>query len=231
MPYRRRYRKKRVSKRKPRKTYRPHSNYNSSIQRFPLGGSKKVSFRYCSDPFVLNPGVGGTAATHIFSCNGLFDPDITGVGHQPSGFDELMTMFDHYTVIGAKARLTFRSIDSGNAQFVGVRMSGDVTLQGDHRVILENGQTKYRLIAKATDSGSATIADISMSVNVGKYLRRSKIMSDPDMKGSVAANPAEQCYFHAWCAPQEALDSSGVRCTAVIDYVAILHEPKTLALS
>lgn len=43
-----------------------------------------------------------TAASVMdFSANNLRDPNITGVGHQPRGFDEYMNLYGSYTVHGA----------------------------------------------------------------------------------------------------------------------------------
>ena len=35
------------------------------------------------------------------------DPNHTGVGHQPLYFDQLMTIYNHYIVIGAKITVKF----------------------------------------------------------------------------------------------------------------------------
>lgn len=44
----------------------------------------------------------GVVQTYRFSANGMFDPDFTGIGHQPMYFDDLSAIYDHYTVIGSK---------------------------------------------------------------------------------------------------------------------------------
>ncbi|WP_219929646.1 hypothetical protein, partial [Achromobacter pulmonis] len=56
---------------------------------------------YAERAFTVNPGVGGTVDTHIFRANSVYDPDESGVGHQPTGFDQLMEFFQYYTVVAA----------------------------------------------------------------------------------------------------------------------------------
>ena len=47
--------------------------------------------KYCQE-VSLNPTVGAVASAD-FAANGLYDPYLSGVGHQPMGFDQLMTFF------------------------------------------------------------------------------------------------------------------------------------------
>ena len=43
----------------------------------------------------------GSTGVYRFALNNLFDPNLTGVGHQPHGFDQLSTIYNRYRVIGA----------------------------------------------------------------------------------------------------------------------------------
>ena len=38
----------------------------------------------------------------VFSGNGLYDPDVSGVGHQPLGFDQWMTLYNRYRVYASR---------------------------------------------------------------------------------------------------------------------------------
>jgi len=42
----------------------------------------------------------------LFSCNGLFSPSITTPGHQPLYYDQLMAIYNHYTVQSSKITIT-----------------------------------------------------------------------------------------------------------------------------
>lgn len=52
---------------------------------------------------------------YTFAINGLHDPDITGTGHQPRGWDQWKNFYGYYLVRGCKYDITFRfsGIDSG----------------------------------------------------------------------------------------------------------------------
>jgi len=50
-----------------------------------------------------------TLATDIqqFNLNSLFDPDVTGTGHQPYGFDQLAALYAHYRVFKCSWHIQF----------------------------------------------------------------------------------------------------------------------------
>lgn len=177
----------------------------------------------------INPGAAGAAATHVFSCNGLYDPNITGTGHQPLGFDQLTPLYDKYTVIGAKITITFANTDSTYAQFGGVFITRNSATEIDPTKIIENGKGKYvRLGPAGLDSSQATI---TMTCPVAKFLGISKILSEDDCSGDSTSNPAQECYFHVWAAPGISVDAAPVNLNVLIEYIAVFTEPKLLATS
>ncbi len=60
--------------------------------------------------------------TYQFSLNSLFDPNTTGTGHQPRGFDQLKTLYNRYRVYGVSYKVTcvLDSIPTNQATFLGV---------------------------------------------------------------------------------------------------------------
>lgn len=202
--------------------------YGSSITK-PLGNKLKVMTRYSDRAFNLNPGVGGTCAVQVFSANGLYDPDITGTGHQPIGFDQYMTMYDHYTVIGAKIRVFFENTDSTYSQLCGISIQDNATASTDSRVYIENGATKQKFMS--VKGSSRDVVTLTHQVGIGKFMGRRSILTEDDFRGDVSSNPTEQVYFHVWASPQAAADSANVNLIVQIDYIAILTEPKLISLS
>lgn len=60
-----------------------------------------ATLRY-SDIKLYSPLGAGAAQGNIYSINDLRDPDVTGAGHQPMGFDQYMSQFRHFMVYAAK---------------------------------------------------------------------------------------------------------------------------------
>lgn len=185
-----------------------------------------------SDPYVPIPIPADTfLGTYIYSCNGIYDPNYTGVGHQPSGFDQLMAMYDHFVVIGAKMIVTFVNNDTSDAMVCGIDVRDSINAESDVRVIIESGTAKYANISNR-DGGSNQVT-MEYKINPNKFLSRSKPLSDPNLKGGASGNPIEQCYFHVFSGNLNDQGTQGTAVTAniVIEYQVILIEPKPVGLS
>jgi len=66
----------------------------------------KQTLRYFDMPAVSIAIGTGISTPYLFSCNGLYDPNVSGVGHQPMGFDNMMALYDHYTVVSSRLKVT-----------------------------------------------------------------------------------------------------------------------------
>lgn len=213
---RKRYRKRR------RRRYRRRATVSRNLG--PLRVRQKAKIIY-ADNFNLNPGIGGTVASYVFAANGVYDPNITGVGHQPRGFDQLMTLYDHCTVIGMKAVIQGSNRDSQYANYMAARImdSKDTTVTPTD--ILENRFVKYRLLSNR--NGGANNKTIILKCNPNKFLGKSNPMSCDELQNTVAANPLELAYLqiHAFSSGSS-IDTDGINIRVRIEYTVIFHEPK-----
>lgn len=232
------YFKKRSEKRKYRRTAlarvkRPRfaSSYSPSYNAvYPLPAQLRTRMRYFSTNHAVNPGIGGTAAEHVFSLNGLYDPDITGVGHQPVGFDQLSEIYDHYTVLGAKATVSFFSTDTTNDMIVAAYIMDTTTAAVDIRVPIENGKAKWRHLSSLSNGGRTT-AVMTLPVSLSRFLGVSNPLDETALRGNSSGNPAEQAYLHIAAAPNNSNDAANVTFTVAIEYYVVWTEPKQLDLS
>lgn len=209
---RRRYRRRRRSK---------------GIPRGILPNTRLVKHTYFEPDCSLNPTTGGQPATHIFSANGLFDPDYTGVGHQPLAFDEMTTLYNHYTVVGVKLTYTFTTQSASYAHIVAAKLSTDTTPVASVENLVENGKCRWRQIPPTNPSQKS----ITIRFNPNKFLGISKPMSEDDLKGTAGSNPTKQCYVHLFCGPNQAVDSYGVRGGVKIEYSTVWSSPKLMTES
>lgn len=197
--------------------------------RYPVPVKAKRTLRYVENAITLNPGVAGIAADYVISANGLFDPNVTGVGHQPIGFDQMMQMYNHYTVIGAKLTAIFSSIDTVYEQIVGIAQVADATAITNGQEAVENGLVTFKMLQQA---GTAKqIVQMTSPLSIGKFMGRRSILSEDDFRGTSLSNPTEQAYFHLISYHGGAVDISGCRLDIVVDYITVFTEPKYLSQS
>lgn len=193
----------------------------SYSNRSPVATKMITRLKY-HDNIAINPAV-NQCATHVFSCNGLFDPDISGVGHQPRGFDQLMALYDHFVGLGAKIRIHAGNADNTSAMVVGVAVLDTSTASTSVDYYMESGYVKT-MIVKGGNEGAGTL---SLAVNPNKFLGRSHPLSDSQLKGNTSANPAEGAFFHVFAySPDTAIDAGDVNLSVDINYQVALIEPK-----
>lgn len=226
----RRYRKKKKKTYGRRRVKQKNTSLYGQAPQFPLGKSIKTSTRYFDKGYTLAIPAAGQLARHVFSANGLYDPDITGVGHQVLGFDQMMLMFDHYTVIGSRIRVDFWNKDPSNSIMVGIGLNDDASPSLNPIVAVENGNMKYKQLSPF-GAGMGARTTMTLKVNPAKFLGRSKPMSDPDLKGSISANPNEGVFYYVWAADTASDDPTTVEFSATLEYQVVYHEPKQLGSS
>lgn len=199
---------------------------------YPMAAVKKVTTTYFEKSITLNPASGGAPVLHSFNCNGMFDPDHTGTGHQPLGFDQLMAMYDHYVVVGSKITVNFSNNSSlaSDRAIIGVITDDNNSIPGDVNQIIENGKGSYAYLQPLGSNNSSL--SLSSTFSPKTALGVSHPMASENLRGDSSTNPTEGAYFNIWASAVNALDNPvGITCTVLIEYVAIFTEPRQLALS
>ena len=228
MPYRKKYARKKRGYRKKRSYALTKISGAGLSAASPLGKSFKAKTRYVETRIEINGGIGGTPATHVFSMNGLYDPDITGSGHQPIGFDEMMLMYDHYCVIGARARVTFSNNDTTNSQIVILQLKDEATLSSNTSEMIENGMSRWTELGPR--GSSKDTRTLSINCSPSRFFGR-KVLQGDKYQGDNGSNPSDQVYLHITVEPSVSADLGAVRGTVELEYIVVYTEPKQLAQS
>jgi hypothetical protein len=170
-----------------------------------------------------------SAGTYVFSANGCFDPDITGTGGQPMGFDQAMVFFNHYTVRRSRVRVVFLTNSTNLRATVALSVSGSSTAVSVIENLIENGDCTFQVLEYAGAMGGT--ATMTRSLDVGKFQDVPEVMDDPNMRGDAASNPTEQVYYHlsVWNSASAATLSTDFQ--ILIEYDVIFHEPRKGTLS
>jgi len=170
-----------------------------------------------------------TANSYVFSANGAYDPDISGTGGQPMGFDQMMLYYNHYVVKKARIRAVIGNTSTSLTPSVGIHVSGSSSVVSSIEQLVESGDLVFHELSFAGSYGSR--ARLNRTLNVGKFQGVNNVLDDPNMRGDSASNPAEQSYFHlvTWNPYSATQVASSFQ--VLIDYEVWFTEPRTPSVS
>ncbi len=193
-----------------------------------LPKAKKVTMRYCTS-VNLNPSAGGRDA-HVFRANGLFDPDQSGIGHQPYGFDQWMAFYHHYTVTSSKITVTYLNTqvtDSPASRSIcGIHLDTSATAVTTNLDLLrEQKDTRWGFTGQQTDK-------VNVNTKFGSTVFFGRPSTNSEFLGTAASNPEDEAYYHVWVAADASgQDPAVTTCIVTLDYDVTLREVKNLPLS
>lgn len=148
-----------------------------------------------------NTGTAGVVQVYYFTANGVYDPDVSGTGHQPVGFDQAMLFYEQYVVFRSKITVTFVSATAGAFIRCGVFLNPD-TSNPTIGQIMENGYMKSTFVGGASASGAGPghhlMKQVSLACDSVAYFNsktKNLHMMRDVFTGTSAANPSEQVYF------------------------------------
>lgn len=186
---------KRYSKRRSNRRYRrgrkhnrgkTTTNVNRSLQPFPN--------RYiCKMKYATTVSTDATGQ-YQFRLNSLFDPDLTGVGHQPYGFDTASGMYNRYRVIACGWRIQQPSAYNGTPTILASLPNNDALIAwSNFGEMCENPRAKW-----VTNNPGATSPVLKGKVYLPKLMGRSRTqyMADDNYQAIVTTNPVENGFLY-----------------------------------
>jgi len=147
--------------------------------------------------------VSGTLGDNVFRGNSCFDPDLTGTGGQPSGFDQWSAFYASYTVLGSKIEVSC-SVNGGtggpNTNRFGVTPTNFSSIFGASSQ--EQVEEQPYTVAKNANMGAVGIGNgkITQYMSSAKMVGvvRSAVQNEDAFSALVTANPANQWFWHVW---------------------------------
>lgn len=190
--------------------------------------SKHKSLPYYSNNTLSLPAT-GAAVSYVFSANGMYDPDISGTGTQPRGFDQMMIFYEHYTVSRCEIEVTFRNFTAATSPIVYIAARADTPNVPSVTDVMEQGNSVSVQLLPANVSGS--MQKLTMVVNIARFLGFDDLMDSNVARGDIASNPSEQVYFHVGGFNNETLAAGTVQFQVRLRYLAVFTEVRTITPS
>lgn len=165
--------------------------------------------------------------TYTFSCNNMYDPNITGIGHQPHYFDQMLGLgYNRYCVVGSKivVRIYFGDITYNQTPVRACLFIDDTAAVGSKNNannMIEDKGSVYRILP-AGQTGQ--VLKMSKSYSARKYWG-AKPLSLEATHGYLSTSPAQQAYYGISCLPVVApAVQTNVVCEAFIYYTCVWYQ-------
>jgi hypothetical protein len=150
----------------------------------------------------------GVISNYTFALNDLYDPNVTGTGHQPKGFDELSALYFRYKVISVHVKVTITNTLATTAVdwvMLPAQVSTSFsTIEGAY----EEPGAEFRTVGRA-DSGQSSLVlekDYYLPTIVGRTPRA--YMADDLFGAFVSASPTNIVYLRVATQTQESVTAS-----------------------
>lgn len=144
---------------------------------------------------------GGSTATQVFTGNGLFDPDVTGVGGQPLGYDQWSAFYSRYRCLASSIEVNATTPDiTTNDQGIISLVVVPSTLSSvftDIDAAASSPYGKLRIV-NGLSGGAGPFRPISslMETDVIMGVPKAAVLSDDTLQSVTTSNPANPWYWH-----------------------------------
>lgn len=176
---------------------------------------------------------GGIYASYIFAGNSPYDPDVSGAGSQPLGFDQWSNFYTRYRVLASSIRADFSSTSSTLHTQAYNRLvvfpSNYVTAAADFDVA-ENMPYSN---CKATTLVTGVHNRISNSMDTATIHGEPKVgvLAADDFEALTSTNPGQMWYWHVGVQPMNGSTSTTVELNVRISYLVQFFERQVNAMS
>lgn len=173
-----------------------------------------------SETVTLTSGVTGVTGTEqSFRLNGCFDIDLTGVGHQPYGYDQMALLYGRYIVTGCDIHLEFTD-PSADGMFVCAQLQGNAaTVNTTNKLYNELAERSNCLCKVLNNTGSqVTRMNFKVPINTLMGVTAEQYSRELSLYGAViSADPTQQVYVRINAGSLRG--TSGVSCVCTVKLV------------
>lgn len=215
-----------MKKSAPKRAMKKTSGYKTNNN---LKSLNPIAQRYiCKMKYaeVVGASTGGSSyGAYRFNLNSIFDPNQSGIGHQPYGHDTLQSLYNRYRVISCRYRISAISADNSNIQ-VAVIPTNETISPVNISEVRENPRAKYALQAPGSP-----LKIISGNVSIPSLVGRTKTqyMADDRYQAQFGSSPAEQALLTMYAGPtSESSVTTTIYFNVQLEYVVECFDIKHL---
>lgn len=163
----------------------------------------------------------GGIATQVFRMNGPFDPDVTGIGHQPMYWDRYAAIYQSYRVLGSRITAIATPMNTNLANFgpysFGINGSTSSSSLGTSNVNRMEQNDAISTTFSSFEGPSVLSFAYSPEIKLGRPA------GDDTIGAFVSTNPTNQYYAHVWVNDDFGPASSLIKLKVELEYTIEFH--------
>lgn len=173
---------------------------------------------------------GGGVSPYVFIANTLYDPNVTGTGHQPLMSDEMAAIYGSYIILGSKITAKFVNSSTGTTvSHIGIFLSRDSSISTSQELVLEQQNTKHTTLGLPGSTNG--IKTITGNFSAKKFFSANPLTDDLQ-EALISADPQKKAYYILW---QSSINSANnpdaIDVLVSIDYIALWKNRKEVLQS
>jgi len=214
-----------VSNRKKRYVARIPTVVRLGKQAFPKQLMNTLTY---TEIIQINVTAGSPGFVYGWVCNGLYDPNRTGTGHQPLYFDQLAALYNHYTVLKSriKAQICYPTVAGVNSVVASLYMDDDNTPKADALQAAEMPFAQSSQWKPSTDMGPTLYCTFDAAKVYG-----GNPASNDNLHGTVASNPNEVSQFFVQTWDNSLSGATAVQIFVKMEFDVLWDELTTIPVS
>lgn len=226
MAYRRKFQKKKKTfKRKSMGTKRTYKAANIS-RAISTGFAPIVKFKHTYVNTKQLDSVTGAIGNYLWCCNGMYDPDITGTGHQPYYFDQMGAIYNHYTVIASRITVDFAPRSTDESVICVLSLNDDSTITPTViDTLREMGSSKSLVLSY----GAVRTRRLTLGWSMKKGFGSAGTLANSLLRGDTGNNPSETQNFCVSIRSTDSASTTAVFATVKIEYIAMWNELRDIS--
>lgn len=193
---------KRKPTRKPRVKRIPRAPGITGAFRGAKGQSPFGPVKYCKLTYTqsnsLTTGTGGIyGSEQVFRLNSLYDPDWSGTGHQPYGYDQVTPLYALYFVRAVKINLVITDPSADGIVVAACLQSSNNTFAVTGKSVDSIKEQPFSITRSLNNSGKqVTVVNSYVPIQAIEGLTRTQLIASLAIyQAGVSANPARSPYL------------------------------------